>query len=126
MYENYYRHKNLRISCGAMRGTSISAMQQDCGEMPLSIRRHELQLRLTVKLSCTENNPASGILQDTWQNHWGNYKAGQEPLYNITKPYLDTLKIKQIEGPACPKMEPWLCCPAIVNLSLGDKIKKSD
>jgi kelch-like protein 2/3 len=101
-------------------------MQQDCGEMPLSIRRHELQLRLAVKLSCSENNPASSILEDNWQNHWGHYKSGNEPLYNITKPYLDNLNIEQIEGPVCSKTEPWLCTPAMVNLSLADKVKKSD
>jgi ribonuclease HI len=116
----------LRICSGAMRGTAISAMQQDCGEMPLSLRRHELQLRLAVKLSCSENNPASSVLEDNWQNHWGNYKSGTEPLYNITKSYLDTLNLKQIEGPSCSKNEPWLCTPAMVNLSLADKVKKSD
>ena len=116
----------LRISSGAMRGTAISAMQQDCGEMPLSIRRHELQLRLAVKLSCSDNNPASGILEDSWQNHWGKYKPGREPLHSITKPYVDSLTSKLIEGPACSKVGPWRCTPAVVNLSLSEKIKKSD
>ena len=116
----------LRICCGAMRGTALGALQQDCGEMPLNIRRHDLQLRLAVKLRNSDNNPASSILTDNWQNHWGNYKAGHEPLYVITKPYVDTLTAKQIEGPVCSKTEPWLCTPAIVNLSLTDKIKKSD
>ena len=116
----------LRICCGAMRGTATSAMQQDCGEMPLSIRRQELQLRIAVKLKYCENNPASSILQDSWQNHWGKYKPGHEPMYNITKSYVETLTTKQIEGPVYPNKEPWLCTPANVNLSLGEKIKKTD
>ncbi|MDW3615091.1 MAG: reverse transcriptase family protein, partial [Nitrososphaeraceae archaeon] len=33
----------LRIICGSMRGTATSSLQQDTGEMPLALRRKELQ-----------------------------------------------------------------------------------
>ena len=33
------QHKCLRLCCGAMACTPVNALEQDCGEMPLSIRR---------------------------------------------------------------------------------------
>src|SRR6218665_2045895 len=44
------QHTCLRICCGAMKSTPIHALQQECGEMPLSLRRHKLQLQYAVKL----------------------------------------------------------------------------
>jgi hypothetical protein len=37
--------KALKIACGAMRGTALSALQNECGEMPLGLRRRNQQLQ---------------------------------------------------------------------------------
>jgi hypothetical protein len=34
--------KALRICCGAMTGTALSALQNECGELPLALRRNKI------------------------------------------------------------------------------------
>jgi hypothetical protein len=60
----------LRLACGAMRGTATDALQQECGELPLKLRRKRAIFRYTTKLSTTTNNPASDILEDSWHLHY--------------------------------------------------------
>jgi len=58
----------LRICCGAMKFTSIAAMQVECGEPPLDIRRLRQQLNYSIKLNNSTNNPAVQIMKDNWTN----------------------------------------------------------
>ena len=60
--------KALRICCGAMVMTPVAALQVECGEMPLQLRRNELQLQYAVKLETSHDNPTRSILKDCWQN----------------------------------------------------------
>ena len=71
--------KALRICCGAMVITPVAALQVECGEMPLELRRRELQLQYAAKLEASINNPTSSIMKDCWQNH-RTYPAGKEPF----------------------------------------------
>ena len=52
----------LRLSCGGMRGTAAAALQVECGEMSLSLRRESLQLKYETKIQNTENHPATSII----------------------------------------------------------------
>ena len=42
--------KALRICCGAMVGTATCALQNECREQPLSLRRRKLQIQYSVKI----------------------------------------------------------------------------
>ena len=53
----------LRICCGAMKCTSIAAMQVECGEMPLTLRRQSLQYKYEVKIKNTIEHPTAEILK---------------------------------------------------------------
>ena len=49
----------LRIACGAMKSTAIAALQVECGEMPLELRRQNLSLKYAAKISGAENHPSA-------------------------------------------------------------------
>ena len=60
--------------------------------MPLSLRRHKLQLQYAVKLQASQNNLAKLIIADTWETHYGKFKAGAEPMSTIVSEYLGSVK----------------------------------
>ena len=76
---NAIQSKALRICCGAMISTSNDALQIECGEIPLQLRRDELQLQYAAKLHGSSDNPTKEILQDCWHNH-APYPSGKEPF----------------------------------------------
>ena len=43
------QHKCLRLCCGAMSTTPVNTLEQDCGDMPLHIRRERLALRFLIR-----------------------------------------------------------------------------
>ena len=55
------QHKCLRLCCGAMVSTPVNALEQDCGEMLLFIRRERLALRFLVKVASNQSNPARDV-----------------------------------------------------------------
>ena len=57
----------LRICCGAMKCSSIAALQVECGEKPLELRRESFQLKYAIKIKAIEDHPASGILKERKQ-----------------------------------------------------------
>ena len=69
----------------------VIALQIDCGETPLDLRRQELQLQYASKLEANRDNPTKSIIQDCWQNH-GKYPIGKEPFTTKTN------CIHQIDG----------------------------
>ena len=108
-----------------MRTTPIHALQQECGEMPLNIRRHKLQLQYSIKLKVTDNNPAKAILEDSWQNHYGNYKIGTEPWFIQVNEYVNNHG-NYIDGPKIPNDPPWRHPKVKFDTSLSKVINKSD
>ena len=60
---NKIQAQALRICCGAMKCTSISALQVECGEMPLRLRRESLQYKYEAKMKNTLDHPANEILK---------------------------------------------------------------
>jgi len=86
--------KALRICCGAMIMTPVAALQVECGEMPLELRRKEQQLQYATKLEASHDNPTRSILIDCWQNH-KKYPKGKEPFMVKTR---DMHQIVQTTG----------------------------
>jgi len=114
----------LRLSCGAMRTTPAIALQQECGEMPLHLRRHKLLLQYSIKLKANIKNPANSVLKNTWENHYGKYKQGAEPVYNITHSFLE--KIGNIEQFHTSEQPTWHLPLGNTDLSLHKYVSKKD
>jgi len=94
----------LKIACGSMRGSAIDALQQECGELPLKLRRERSILRYTAKISTSYNNPASSTLNESWHLYYGKYKPGTEPVQMQVSKFLMQNKIPQMEE---YHREPW-------------------
>ena len=72
------QYKALRICCSSMVGTSGIAMQNECGELPLHLRRKMYLLQYGAKIKTTINHPSKEILEDHWTVHYGKFKPNQE------------------------------------------------
>ena len=115
----------LRICCGAMISTPIHALQVECGEMPLSLRRHKLQLQYAIKLQASRNNPAKSIIIDSWETHYGKYKVGKEPMAKIVKEYMETLNYT-VEEQEISDTPPWHFSHTDIDMKLREVISKKD
>ena len=114
----------LKISCGAMTGTALEALQGECGELPLALRRHRQQLRHSVKILSTPHHPASSVLRDHWTNHYGR---NTQTIYAKVKDFFE------IYGWNLPKVNlkpdpdpPWSGYSFDVDYSLTGVLRKSD
>ena len=55
----------LRLCCGAAKGTAASALQNECGELPLFIRRLQNSLKIGTKILGNPDHP----LRPAYQPH---------------------------------------------------------
>ena len=98
--------KALRICCGAMVGTPTSAVQVECGQPPLVLRRLRMASDYAVKIKSIPEHPTASTIDDCWQNHYGDFPAGHEPFgVKVTK----TLKAAHVTDvpPAPTSAAPW-------------------
>jgi len=75
------QHKALRIACGTFCSTAASALQVETGELPLSLRRSQQELKYTVKVKATKGHPASCITEFHWTTLSKKFKASNLPIY---------------------------------------------
>jgi len=80
-----------------MRSTAVDSLLQECGELPLKLRRKRAVLRYTAKLKISTGNPAATILEDTWHLHYATWKTGREPIQLQTKQFTSSIEIIQSE-----------------------------
>ena len=94
----------LRICCGAFKSTAATALQVDCGEMPLDLSRKRQQLIYAAKIKSQKNHPNAGILEDHWTKHYGRYKPGNEPWSTRVTDIIEQLNIQPTDMINAP---PW-------------------
>jgi ribonuclease HI len=118
------QYRALKICCGAMAGTALEALQGECGELPLALRRRRQQLRHSVKILATPDHPASSVLRDHWTNHYGKYSR---TIYDNVKDFFGiygwntpAINLKPDEDP------PWSKDPFYLDCSLSRVLRKSD
>jgi len=58
------QYKALLIATGGMRGTSLKALQAECGKLPLKLRRQQQLLKYLIKIENNKRNAACLILKD--------------------------------------------------------------
>jgi hypothetical protein len=58
----------LRLCCGAPKGTSTSALQNECGELPLHLRRLENSIKFGTKITGGKMHPSAAVLENHWTN----------------------------------------------------------
>jgi len=117
--------KCLSICCGAFCGTAVSAMQQECGEMPLNVRRKRSVIRFALKVAANPSNPAKEVTELHWKSIYGRkYETGKEPIYIILRNF-----IERHPGPlpalqTRPVFPPWKVQKPHTDIFLSDLINK--
>lgn len=114
----------LRICCGAVQGTAISALQHECGEPPLHLHLLRQSLRYSVKVKAVDEHPASGVLEDDWMNHWGKYNTHTAPIYNQLEDFHKQLEHTTIQTIQTYTVPPWTIQNIAVDFSLAHCISK--
>ena len=74
------QNKALRICCGAMTGTPAAALQVECGQPPLALRRLRMAADYALKIRSFADHPAASTLEDNWTSYCRTYEYGREPF----------------------------------------------
>ena len=94
----------LRISCGAMKSTSIAALQVECGEQPLDLRREQQQLQYAIKINAIKDHETAIILKPDRRK----MKRGKTSFAHQTSNFITDLDIShEIYGPEISPIPPW-------------------
>jgi Reverse transcriptase (RNA-dependent DNA polymerase) len=76
----------LKICTGALRSTSLLALQNKCGDPPMEVQRFRALLRHIARIKTTDSNPAKECLTDSWQNYYGHYHENKPPVFKLFEP----------------------------------------
>jgi len=115
--------KCLRICCGAMTTTALESLQNECGELPLELRRYKQQLNYAAKIKMTYNHPNRNILEDHWTNHYGREYNKNSSFYNKTSRFIES---KEMHNCNMNKEAVWLIDDFNIDKSLSSKLSKKD
>jgi ribonuclease HI len=113
----------LRICSGALKCTSIAALQVECGEMPLDLRRNMKQVQSALKYKAFPDHTAAGCYQSSVFTRHGRYNEHFCPIQN---------KVSEIVGkmPSCHEekvaagVPSWEFNLPDINLELKEHISK--
>ncbi len=64
------QYRALKLCTGAIHGTSLRALQIECGEPPLGIRRKFLTDSYGAVIKANPNHPNKHMFCDNWQKHY--------------------------------------------------------
>lgn len=113
----------LRICCGAAHGTATTAVQNECGEMPLHLRWLGDSVKQGVNIVTSKDHVAEDAMKDHWTLHWGKFQDGKQPLLLRTSEFFNTM-FQECKGPAFQNAPPWKNGRIRVDLSLTRSIDK--
>jgi ribonuclease HI len=84
---NKIQAQALRIICGAIKSTSTASLQNECGEMPLQLRRNEIALKYSLKIRNEADHPAKAIIKPSSKN----CKKKQYTFHKQTREFLQSI-----------------------------------
>jgi hypothetical protein len=79
----------LKVASGAMISTSLSSLQVELGELPLNLRRKELQIKYLAKIKSIPDHPARKVAQSDWMVRFRKFKNGAAPSLIKTQEFFD-------------------------------------
>lgn len=115
----------LRIASGAMPGTATAALQVECGEMPLHLRRLSQQMKHAVKITSKSGHPNESLLAEHWTTAYGRYRDGREPIAFKVKELLQQIKEKTW-SPTPGDIAPWKIRRPKIDIELTKEVSKHD
>lgn len=114
----------MRIACGSISGTLISAMQVECGLPPIDLLllKHSINYFNIIKF--TDNHVAASVVQDHWTVHYGNRKQNANLLCNKIVPFYTENNNIICKTPICPSLPPWRKKSIVTDIDLSLEISK--
>ena len=119
------QNQALKIICGAALTTPVAALQNECGVLPLHLKRLENQIKFSIKSQQTPNHNIHQTLLDHWTLHYGNYKTHSSPIFLKISEYLhDHPPNMELKLP--PETPPWRLKKPQIDISLTNLISKKE
>ena len=84
------QRRALLRCCGAFCTTANNVLQQDCGEMPLALRRKRAALRTLTRAAANDTNPARSVIEPHWTQYYGKFTAGKGTFSMLWSDYRST------------------------------------
>jgi len=137
-YEVYYTASDHQLSrldtiqrrmllkcCGAFCTTASNALQQDCGEMPLALRRKRATLRYLTRACANDTNPARSVVEFHWTSAYGKFAEGKGTLSSVWSDYRCTREA-EVAKHQVPSTPPWERTVPTTDCSLSRSISKAE
>jgi ribonuclease HI len=113
----------LRLACGSAKGTPIIALQNECGELPLHLRRLNNSLKIGSKIISSKDHPAAEAMRDHWSNYYYASSVKSNSMFKRTEHFF-SLNSQPFNSPFYQSTAPWLNKTIKVDLSLKRHINK--
>src|SRR5688572_32290055 len=81
----------LRLCCGAAKGTAASALQNECGELPLFLRRLQNSLKFGAKILGSKFHPFRRTMENHWTNIFRTSDSKDHSIYTRTTDFFSSL-----------------------------------
>jgi len=121
------QQKALLIACGAFCSTAASALQVETGEVSLSLRRSQQELKYIVKVKATKGHPAKPVTEFHWTTF--SKKFGKIIFLSYifkNSGYFSEASSEPVDPPALPDEPPWHIKLCSADTSLINYGKKQD
>ena len=115
----------LRLCCGAAKGTSASALQNECGELPLALRRLQNSLKIGTKILGNPDHPLKSAYQPHLTIEFRTFGHKDQSTYTRTDSFFSALNIP-FQAPTFSKTPPWQNNDIQVDISLHKSISKKN
>jgi len=99
------QYKSLILATGGIKGTALRALQGECAEIPLNLRRQQIITKYLLKLSFCTNNAANQVLNDT--KFFQLEIKRNSPYHIIVKKILNSININISPTILAPKICSW-------------------
>lgn len=121
------QNQALRLCCGAMRCTSVAAIQVECGEMPLHLRRRQQQMKFAVKVKATSGHVAKKAFEEHWTTYYGKFAEHNRPVAVKVDEYFKQRCVSgSVAGPQWAIIPPWTAKLPATDIELTREVKKRD
>ncbi len=108
----------LRICCGAIRSSPITAVQVEMGEMPLEFRRLKLKMRYWINIKGhSDSHPIKKVLKNCWEYEYKN-RSSFGWTANEEAQSMGLSDIKITPSVATSAIPPWLFPMPVVDTQL--------
>ena len=115
----------LRLCCGVPKGTAAAALQNECGELPLHLRRLQNSIKFGAKILGNKFHPLARVMENHWTNVFRTSDNREHSIYTRTSDFFSSPNMSFI-GPSFPTAPPWCNKNIEVDLTLKKCVNKKN